>query len=113
MEVKPQCLRIYQTKASKAPFSEWLKRLKDKRARAKIRARIGRLQIGNFGDCRSVGGGVCELRVPYGPGYRVYFGRKGDTVVVLLLAGDKRSQAEDIQRAKEYWRKYQDADKKL
>lgn len=67
---------------------------------AKIDARIGRLRLGNFGDARSVGDSVSELRIDCGPGYRVYFTRHGETVVILLGGGDKRSQARDIERAK-------------
>ena len=88
------------------PFREWLEGLKDRQARAKIRVRLNRIRLGNFGDCKSVGRGVSELRVPYGPGYRVYFGRKGNTVVILLYGGDKSTQSRDITLAQEYWREY-------
>ena len=81
--------------------------------RAVIRARINRLELGNFGDCKSVGTGVLELRVSFGPGYRVYFGRDGNTLVVLLCGGDKGSQAKDILKAKLLWKEYKDASKKL
>ncbi len=107
IEAENQTVLVYETAEGRAPFSDWMKRLKDRRARAKIRARIARVQLGNFGDCRSVGGGVAELRVSYGPGYRVYFGRQDDTVVVLLLAGDKRTQSDDIDRAQAYWKEVQ------
>lgn len=80
---------------------------------AVIRARINRLELGNFGDCKSVGAGVLELRVSFGPGYRVYFGRDGNTVVVLLYGGDKGSQTRDILKAKLFWKEYKDASKKL
>jgi putative addiction module killer protein len=74
-----------------------------------VRARLNRIRLGNFGDCKSVGGGVVELRIDFGPGYRVYFGRDGRLVVVLLCGGDKRTQARDILRAREYWKEYLDA----
>ncbi|MFY9817308.1 MAG: type II toxin-antitoxin system RelE/ParE family toxin [Pseudolabrys sp.] len=82
-------------------FSQWLHRLKDDKAAARILVRIRRAELGNLGDCRSVGGGVMEMRVDYGPGYRVYFARQGDSIVVLLCGGDKRTQQRDIKRAKE------------
>jgi putative addiction module killer protein len=82
-------------------FSQWLHRLKDDKAAARILVRIRRAELGHLGDCRSVGGGVMEMRVDYGPGYRVYFARQGEAIVVLLCGGDKRTQARDIKRAKE------------
>jgi putative addiction module killer protein len=82
-------------------FSRWLHRLRDDNALARIVARIRRAELGNLGDCRSVGGGVMEMRVDYGPGYRVYFARQGDTIVILLCGGDKSTQHQDIDRAKE------------
>ena len=82
-------------------FSRWLHRLKDDNAAARILVRIRRAELGNLGDCSSVGGGVMEMRVDYGPGYRVYFARQGDSIVVLLCGGDKRTQQRDIKRAKE------------
>ena len=81
------------------PFIDWFARLRDRGARARITVRIRRLSLGNPGDVRPVGGGVSEMRVDYGPGYRVYFVRRGDTVVVLLCGGDKRTQDRDIARA--------------
>jgi len=83
-----------------AVFGSWIGALRDLRAVARIDARIGRLRLGNFGDVKSVGDGVGELRIDFGPGYRVYFTRQGDKVVVLLCAGDKGSQARDIKLAK-------------
>ena len=82
-------------------FSQWLRRLKDDKAFGRILVRIRRAELGNLGDCRSVGGGVMEMRVDYGPGYRVYFAWQGDGIVVLLCGGDKRTQRRDIKRAKE------------
>lgn len=83
-----------------AHFSDWINSLRDLRAVARINARIGRLRLGNFGDAKSIGDGVSELRIDYGPGYRVYFTRRGETVVILLCGGAKGSQARDIERAK-------------
>jgi putative addiction module killer protein len=87
----------------KSPFREWLLGLRDREARARVLVRLNRIRLGNFGDCTSVGGGVSESRIHYGPGYRVYFGRKGDAVVILLCGGDKRTQSRDITLAQQYW----------
>ena len=89
-------LEVRQT----AIFRDWLAALRDRRAVARIDARLGRLRQGNFGDAKSIGGGVSELRVDYGPGYRLYFARRGDTIVLLLCGGDKDGQIRDIARAK-------------
>lgn len=89
------------------PFEAWLDNLHDKKAVARILARLARVRQGNLGDCKSVGGGVAELRVDYGPGYRVYFGQAGRTLVVLLCGGDKRTQERDIRLAQQYWREHQ------
>ena len=80
-------------------FSKWLVKLRDLRARAKIQARIDRLESGNAGDVKPVGEGVSEMRIDYGPGYRIYFIRKGTELIILLAGGDKGSQSRDIQRA--------------
>ena len=87
-------------------FIQWLDGLSDARAVAKIAARAERLAWGNFGDVQPVGEGVSELRIHYGPGYRVYFGLDGMMLVVLLLCGDKRTQEEDIAFAKVLWTEY-------
>ncbi len=80
-------------------FARWLDGLRDIRARARVQVRIERLAMGNQGDTRSVGEGVFELRIDYGPGYRVYFTRRGREIVILLAGGDKRTQARDITKA--------------
>jgi putative addiction module killer protein len=82
-------------------FDEWLSSLADQKAQAKIVSRVERLGLGNPGDVKSVGVGISEMRVPYGPGYRVYYKQTGKTVVLLLCGGDKSTQAKDIKRAKE------------
>ncbi|MGH6967869.1 MAG: type II toxin-antitoxin system RelE/ParE family toxin [Stellaceae bacterium] len=82
-------------------FAEWFAELRDCEARARIAVRIRRLSLGNPGDVRPVGSGVSEMRIDYGPGYRAYFVRRGDTIVVLLCGGDKRNQDRDIARALE------------
>ncbi len=83
-----------------AAFSLWLRALRDQRAKARIAARIRRASFGNVGDVRSVGAGVSEMRIDHGPGYRVYFVRRGDTLIILLCGGDKSTQDRDIERAK-------------
>ncbi len=83
-----------------AVFTRWIKGLADRRARLAIAKRIDRLAIGHVGDAKPVGAGVTELRVHMGPGYRIYFTRRGDTIIILLCGGDKGSQAGDIARAK-------------
>jgi putative addiction module killer protein len=80
-------------------FRIWLRRLKDDNAVARIAARIRRMEQGNQGDTRSVGSGVMEMRVDYGPGYRIYYVQRGAAIVILLCAGDKRTQQQDIRRA--------------
>ena len=82
-------------------FADWFAGLRNREARARITVRIRRLSLGNPGDVKPVGSGVSEMRIDYGPGYRVYFVRRGDTVVVLLCGGDKRNQDRDIARALE------------
>lgn len=93
----------YQREDGREPFTEWLDALRDKVAQARIRVRLRRMQAGNFGDSEPIGGGVIELRVHVGAGYRVYCGRHGRAVVILLCGGDKGSQATDIKRANELW----------
>ena len=80
-------------------FAEWIDNLRDIRARARIQARIERLTMGNAGDVKPVGAGVSELRIHYGPGYRVYFMQRGRELIILLAGGDKRTQAKDIKTA--------------
>ncbi|HEY9868909.1 MAG TPA: type II toxin-antitoxin system RelE/ParE family toxin [Candidatus Obscuribacterales bacterium] len=99
-------VRIYQLPDGRVPYLEWLEGLKDQQARQRIQARFARIRLGNFGQTRSVGGGVHELKVDYGPGYRVYFGRDGQHIVILLCGGDKGTQDEDITKARTYWENY-------
>jgi putative addiction module killer protein len=80
-------------------YAKWFAGLKDRQVRARVLVRIRRLSLGNPGDAKSVGGGVSEMRVDYGPGYRIYFIRRGDILAILLGGGDKRTQDRDIRRA--------------
>ena len=93
----------YRTAAGAEPVTDWLASLRDRQAQAKMRLRIQRLASGNFGDSVPVGEGVFELREHLGAGYRVYFGRHGRALVILLCGGSKRTQSQDIKAAKEHW----------
>jgi len=104
--MKERELREYLTEIGHNPFREWLHSLRDVQARARIRVRLDRVRLGNLGDCRPVGEGVTELRLDFGPGYRLYLGQDGDMLVILLCGGDKRTQSRDIATAKQYWQSY-------
>lgn len=106
MDAAPTLLKIYQTATGACPWLEWLHSLRDGRTRAIILARLARVRLGNLGNTRSVGEGVQELKIDYGPGYRVYFGHDGPQLILLLNGGDKSTQDEDIAIAKTYWQAY-------
>lgn len=106
MEVSEKEVRTYLRRDGTCPFNDWIESLRDRQARARIRARINRVRLGNLGDCKSIGGGVLELRIDYGPGYRVYLGIAGAKLIILLCGGDKGSQSDDIREAIEYWQDY-------
>lgn len=89
-------IEILETKI----YSTWFARLRDERAKSRINARVYRLSLGNPGDVKPVGSGISEMRVDYGPGYRIYFVRRGNKLIILLCGGDKSSQADDIASAK-------------
>ncbi len=99
---------IYVTRNGKSPFQTWLENLKDKKGRYLIKTRIDRLEDGNLGDCKSLNGGVSELRIKFGPGYRVYFGKEDSRIILLLCGGDKSSQKNDVLKAKRYWEDYKE-----
>jgi putative addiction module killer protein len=101
-------LRRYITALGRDVFGEWLSGLKDVRTRAKIVARIDRLSAGSFGDCKALRGGLFELRIDWGPGYRVYYTMVGKQCVLLLCGGDKRKQSADIKWALEYLKDYRE-----
>ncbi|MGK7932056.1 MAG: type II toxin-antitoxin system RelE/ParE family toxin [Microcystaceae cyanobacterium] len=104
--VEPKILIVYQDADGNEPFTHWLNSLRDVQGRKRISVRLRRLEQGNYGDCQPIGEGVLELRMFFGPGYRVYFGEVGDTIVLLLCGGDKSSQKKDIETAKVYWREH-------
>lgn len=99
-------VKIYRDKLAKQPFIEWLESLRDLRAIAKIQARIARLRLGNFGDYKSLGQGLYELRIDEGGGYRIYFAQDSRLVIILLMAGSKRTQVKDIKKARIYLQDY-------
>ncbi|MDP2368812.1 type II toxin-antitoxin system RelE/ParE family toxin [Rhodoferax sp.] len=95
-------VRIYTDTQDREPLTQWLEALKDIRARAQIRARLARLGAGNFGDCKPLRDGVQELKIDYGPGYRVYLSRQGPVLVLLLCGSDKTDQDRAIKQAIDY-----------
>jgi putative addiction module killer protein len=103
VEAFPYTISYYLTEAGGKPFKEWLDGLKDIAARQKVRIRLDRVRLGSLGKNRSVGEGVYEIKIDYGPGYRVYYGLDKKTVVLLLLGGDKSTQKKDITQARIYW----------
>lgn len=90
-------------------FANWLLKLRDQEARQRIQIRLRRMSLGNFGDVKTVGGGVSELRIDYGPGYRLYFTQRGSVVVILLVGGTKQTQQADIAKAKEIAKEWRHA----
>ncbi len=106
METFPFSIEYYLTRSGGKPFKDWLDGLKDITARQKIRIRLDRVRLGNLGKNRSLGEGAYELKIDYGPGYRVYYGLDKKTIVLLLLGGDKSSQKKDIAQAHRYWEDY-------
>jgi putative addiction module killer protein len=103
MEAYPRELIIYETEQGEVPFLEWLYSLRDRASRARIKKRLDRVELGNFGDYKAVGEGVCELRIDYGPGYRVYYANVDMRIILLLCGGDKDTQEGDIDQAKQFW----------
>jgi putative addiction module killer protein len=104
-------LKEYLDAKGRSPFKAWFDRL-DTQAAAKVTVAVVRLQQGNVSNTKSVGGGVLEYRIDFGPGYRIYFGRDGDEIIILLGGGTKKRQQTDIERAKEHWRDYKTRKKK-
>ncbi|MDE0556344.1 MAG: type II toxin-antitoxin system RelE/ParE family toxin [Candidatus Poribacteria bacterium] len=101
-------LQVHRTSRGREPFTEWFESIQDRKTQNRIEARLNSIKYGNFGDCQSVGEGVFELRLHFGPGYRIYFSVVNNTIVLLLCGGDKTSQARDIVRAKTYWVEYKE-----
>jgi putative addiction module killer protein len=106
-ETRPYTLALYETATGSVPFEAWLRGLRDTQARARIRARLARVRLGNVGDAHGISGGVWELRIDYGPGYRVYYAQSGVATLLILCGGDKTTQTVDIRQAQTYWAEYQ------
>ncbi|MCL4558843.1 MAG: type II toxin-antitoxin system RelE/ParE family toxin [Deltaproteobacteria bacterium] len=110
MKADPREVLYYKKADDDVPFLKWLYSIEDKTTRAKMRIRLDRIAAGNLGNYRPVGDGVNELKIDYGPGYRIYFAFDGQKIVVILCGGDKSSQGKDIKLAKEYWADYKRED---
>lgn len=111
MQVFPFEIEYYIATNGDKPFKEWLERLRDVNGRAKIRVRLDRARLGNLGDHKHLDQGVWELKIDYGPGYRVYFGKTGNRLVLLLVGGDKNSQRRDIETAITYLHDHEERQK--
>ena len=106
-------VRHYVSRARRDIFQEWLWSLRDRRTQEKIAARVARLEVGNFGDCKPLGQVLWELRIDWGPGYRIYYAIVGKELVLLVSGGDKRRQSADIELALNYLRDYRERNQKL
>src|SRR3989338_3983830 len=106
MDIASREVISYVTVDGRVPFREWFYSLHDEETSNRIRSRLGRLRSGDFGDFRQLGQGVSELRLHFGPGYRVYFGLDGSKMIILLCGGDKSSQWKDIKPVQSYWMDY-------
>jgi putative addiction module killer protein len=97
-------ITVYSTRTKKEPFLEWRNSL-GRKEQTIVMARINRMRVGNLGDAKPIkgGGGIWEIRITYGPGYRIYFAKQDNKIIVLLIGGDKGSQDRDIEKAKKYW----------
>jgi putative addiction module killer protein len=102
MEISDYQIIYYKTEKGENPYKAWLDQLKDKTGKAIILRRIERVRNGNLGNCKAVGEGVYELKIKFGPGYRVYFAQVGFKIIILLCGGDKSTQSKDIKKAKAY-----------
>jgi putative addiction module killer protein len=103
MQIRPREILNYATPSGRSPYRQWYTQIKDEKAQIAISNRITRLRVGNFGDFKRLDAGLYELRIHYGPGYRVYFGVFRNDFVILLCGGVKGTQQRDIVRAKNYW----------
>jgi putative addiction module killer protein len=106
-------IREYRTRDGRRPLSEWIDALRDRSARMRVLARIDRLSVGLRGDWKPVGQGVFELRIEYGPGYRIYCAALGNELVILLCGGDKRKQKQDIETAHAYWQDFKERSERI
>ncbi|NJM76586.1 MAG: type II toxin-antitoxin system RelE/ParE family toxin [Acaryochloridaceae cyanobacterium RU_4_10] len=109
--VVPKQIVFYADEDGNEPFQVWIDGLRDKQGQRLIIRRLFRIQQGNYGDVKPIGEGLSELRIFFGPGYRVYFGEEAENIVVILCGGDKDSQNRDIEDAKAYWKEYKNREK--
>ncbi len=107
-QIRPRKLVNYETPEGREPFAEWIDGFRDRRMQKRILSRLYRVEEGNLGDHASVGDGVWEMRLFFGPGYRIYYAEEGEQIILLLSGGDKSSQSRDIEQAKNYWKEYQE-----
>lgn len=103
VQIKPREVHYYETPSGKTPVQEWLSGIKDTLTQAILYKRIRQAGLGQLGKTRNVGSGVSELKIDFGPGYRVYFGIHEDRLILILMAGSKRTQEGDIKKARAYW----------
>ena len=103
MNKNNKILRNYITQSGKVPFLDWLNGIKDSVTRHRIRRRLDRVELGHYGVYKALGDGICELKLDFGPGYRIYFAEHDEIIVILLCGGNKSSQVKDINTAKMYW----------
>ena len=103
MEAVPKRIEFYVTAKERVPVAEWLDSLKDEKGRAQIKKRLRRAELGNLGEYSFVGRGVYEMKIHIGPGYRIYFGMEGTSLILLLCGGDKSSPSQDIKLAQKFW----------
>lgn len=108
-DAHPREIQYHQTANGREPFTEWYDSLRDPKTQNRIDRRLERVETGNLGEYKSVGDGVFELILDFGPGYRLYFGEVDNIIVLLLCGGGKHSQNRDIERAKHYWLQYKEA----
>lgn len=101
-------VKLYGESGSKVPYLKWIDSIKDKEIRIRIQQRIRRLELGNFGNCKALKDGIYELKLDFGPGYRIYYGLEGKTIVILLCGGNKSTQKDDIEKAKKFWKNYKE-----
>ncbi|MFH1832274.1 MAG: type II toxin-antitoxin system RelE/ParE family toxin [bacterium] len=106
-------IKTYETSTGKRPFDKWFNDLDDKKAQAVIDLRLERVKMGNLGHCDPVGNMVFELKFDIGPGYRVYFGKIGTNIILLLCAGSKKAQQRDIEKAKKYFQEFKNSGARL
>jgi putative addiction module killer protein len=106
MIVEAKKIELYKTSQGTVPYREWVSSIGSSKTRGRIDTRIANVRLGLLGVCKPVGGGVTELKLDFGPGYRIYIGQEGSNVVILLCGGDKSTQKGDIKIAKKYWADY-------